>query len=136
MRTRVTVLVLAAGALPAGGDALAAGGVTPLSPAAGATLPVGRPATFRMRVHGRGEVHVRVCRSRRRNRSGVICAAEDLGRARRGAGGVSVYRARVYDLPSYWLERRGTYYWQAYRIQCSRLSDCLRPGPVRRVRVG
>jgi hypothetical protein len=136
MRTRLTVVVLAGGALLAPAAALAAGGVRPLSPAAGATLAVGRPATFRMRVQGPGEVHVRVCRSRRRNRSGLICAREDLGRARRAGGGVYVYRARVYDFPSYWLERRGTYYWQAYRVDCRSLSDCFRPGPIRRVRVG
>ena len=38
-----------------------------------------------------------------------------------------------------WLNSPGTYYWQAYRIECivgSDLSDCRQEGPIVKVKVG
>jgi hypothetical protein len=110
-------------------------GITPLAPAAGDEVPSGAPVTFRLRAHGRGQVWVRVCRSARKNREGVICAGLEVGRAKRRAGGIYTYRPPFRDFPSFWLNTPGAYHWQAYRIACVR-SDCRAEGPIVRFSVG
>jgi hypothetical protein len=136
MRTCASLLALAAAALLAA-PAWAAHGITPLSPASGATVRVGTRPTFRLRVHGPGAVWVRVCRSKRRHRDGTICDGADLGRAHRRRGSLFTYRPPLFRFAGYWLERRGTYYWQAYRLDCgASLRDCRQEGQVIRFRVG
>jgi hypothetical protein len=116
--------------------ALAAQQVEPVSPLDGVTVPRGESPTFRMQVRGSGQVWVRVCRTRRLSRDGVICAGESLGRARRN-GGTHEYKPRYHDFPEFWLNRAGTYYWQGYRVVCdTRGRDCRRQGPVVRFQVG
>jgi hypothetical protein len=110
-------------------------GITPLAPAAGDQVPSGEPVTFRLRAHGKGQVWVRVCKSARKNREGVICAGLEVGRAKRQAGGVYTYRPPFHDFPSFWLNTPGTYHWQAYRLACVR-SDCRAEGPIVRFSVG
>ena len=66
-----TALVLA-GAAPA----FAASGITPLSPKSNSTVPAGQSPTFKMRVKGKGQVWVHVCKSNKKNSDGVICSEE------------------------------------------------------------
>ena len=66
----------------------------------------------------------------------MICTGEAVAKARRRGGRFS-HRARYWDLPAFWLNRPGVYYWQAHRISCERgLGDCRLEGPVVRFRVG
>jgi hypothetical protein len=136
MRLRLAVLALALLALAAA-PALAATkhGITPLTPRAGDEVPKGRAPTFRARVHGSGQVWVRVCSSARKDRNGVICDRLALGRATRHKGGIYEFRPRFHDFPDFWLNRPGTYHWQAYRLACVG-SDCRAEGPIVRFSVG
>jgi hypothetical protein len=131
----VAVGVLLAAVLAPAGVAAAASGITPLTPRAGAVVPKGKSTTFTLRVHGSGRIWVRVCSSPKKSRDGVICDNATLGEAIRGKGGVASYRPRFFDFPQFWLNRPGTYYWQAYRLQCVH-GDCRQEGPVVRFRVG
>jgi len=126
----VTLGCLAAMAAPAG----AAASIRPLSPKAGATVPLGKSPAFRARVHGSGQVWVRVCGSRR-TKGGLICAADSIGRAKRGRFSLYTYKPKFYAFAGFWLNRPGTYYWQAYRIACTR-SRCRQPGPIVAFKVG
>ena len=138
-RPRAALLVLGLlllGVLaPTTATAATRNGITPLAPRAGASVPSGESPTFRMRVRGRGSTWVHVCKSARRNRQGVICTEESIGRARR-SGRTYTYKPRFFDFPAFWLNNPGTYYWQAHRIQCEGSTrDCRQEGPVVRFRV-
>ena len=133
MRTLLALAVTAV--VPAG--AQAANGITPISPARGATVAVGTRPTFRMRVHGAGLVWVRVCRSPKRHRDGTICDSANFGRAHRRHGSVFTYTPRLFRFEGFWLETPGTYYWQAYRLACTTMrKDCRREGAVTRFKIG
>jgi hypothetical protein len=129
-RLLLTVAVVLGLASPAS----AANGVTPLSPKSGATVPEGKSPRLRARVHGPGQVWVRVCGSRRTN-SGLICATDAIGRMKRGRFAVFSFRPKFHDFAGFWLNRPGTYYWQAYRIACKG-SRCRQPGPIVAFKVG
>jgi hypothetical protein len=65
----------------------------------------------------------------------------------RGKKGAKTRRGRLYTFtpekftfPEYYLNRAGTYYWQAYRIFCIRIPgrkafDCIQEGPIRKFQV-
>jgi hypothetical protein len=131
----VPAVVLASALLAA--PAQGAGSVTPLSPKAGDTVPAGKRPTFRVAVKGRHTgVFVHVCKSSRRNRDGMICHKEAVGKAKRKGRGRYVYRAEYFDLAGWWLNNPGVYYWQAYRTWCDDgLDDCKSEGPVVKFRV-
>ena len=135
MPRRVHFLVLAATLLLAP-SALAATkhGITPISPAAGDEVPAGEKVTFRLRARGEGQVWVRVCKSARKSRDGVICDRLAVGRAKRQHGGIYTYTPRFHDFPEFWLNTPGTYHWQAYRVACVG-SDCRAEGPIVRFSV-
>jgi hypothetical protein len=136
MRTRLTLLAVAAGLLGAA-PALASNGITPIAPANGATVPVGKAPTFKMRVHGPGTVWVVVCKSAKRHKDGTICDSQTLGRARRSHGSLFTFKPKFFDFPGFWLVTPGTYYWQAYRIHCTtNLDDCRQEGTVTRFEIG
>ena len=107
-------------------------GVTPVAPKAGATVTAGRAPTFSIRARGGGEVYVHVCRSKAKRADGLICSMESAGRAKRGARGLYRFKPTYRDFPGFWLNRPGTYYWQAHRIRCAnrRTRDCRQEGPV------
>src|SRR3954447_2287996 len=116
----LAVLAAAVVALAAlAGAALAASstlhGVTPVSPKAGATVPVGKSPTFKVRAKGGGQVWVYVCKSKKKDREGLICNKASIGRARKH-GSVYSYKPTFFDYPQFWLNTPGTYYWQAHRI--------------------
>ena len=137
MTLRSLAAVLTAGALLAGASpALAASGITPLSPKSGSTVPAGQSPTFKMRVKGAGQVWVHVCKSKQKDSDGVICSDESIGRAKK-KGGVFQYKPKFFDYDEFWLNSPGTYYWQAHRIQCeSGIDDCLQEGPIVKFKVG
>jgi hypothetical protein len=116
--------------------ALGANGITPLSPKSGATVPVGKRPTFKLRVSGPGHVWVNVCKSKKKDKEGVICSTETLGEAKRGNGGVHSFKAKYFDFTGFWLNTPGTYYWQAYRIDCGSGNDCKQEGAIVRFKVG
>jgi hypothetical protein len=137
---RPVAVVVAAGVFAAGiaGVALASTkhGITPVSPKQGATVPVGKSPTFKMRVHGAGQVWVYVCKSPKKHKEGVICHGASIGQAHKH-GGVFTYKPEFFDYPAFWLNTPGTYYWQAHRIKCeTTIKDCLQEGPITRFKVG
>lgn len=136
-RLLIAAVVAALAAAPAYALAATRNGLTPLSPKSGAAVPKGKSVTFTGRVRGRGPVFVHVCKSARKSKAqGTICMKATIGQARKKGGRFS-YRQRTYSFDAYWLNRPGTYYWQAYRIACENgnTSDCRQEGPVVRFRV-
>ena len=139
MSAKLTVAVIIAGslAIPSAASAATKHGITPLAPKAGSSVPAGKSPTFKMRVKGKGQVWVHVCKSKKKDSDGVICSDPDLGRAKK-KGGVFQYKPKFFDFPEFWLNSPGTYYWQAYRIACEggNLSDCYQEGPIVKFKVG
>ena len=141
-RLRAVVLSLAlvavVGATAAAAYAATPHGVTPVAPKAGARVPAGEAPTFVVRARGGGEVYVHVCRSKAKRADGLICSMESVGRATRGKRGLYRYTPTFHDFPSFWLNRPGTYYWQAHRIACEdgNTKDCLQEGPIVKFKVG
>ena len=129
--TALTALVLAGSA-----SAATKNGITPLAPKAGTSVPSGKAATFRMRVSDPGSgVFLHVCKSNKKNKEGMICKKATLLQAKKRKG-VFVAKQTFFDFPAFWLNNPGTYYWQAYRIECrSGSSDCKQEGPVVRFKV-
>ena len=138
--TRVarTLALTALTALAIGGTASAAtkNGITPVAPKAGTSVPAGKAATFRMRVSKPGAgVFMHVCKSSKKNKEGMICKKATILQAKK-KNGVFQAKQTFYDFPAFWLNNPGTYYWQAYRIECrSGSSDCKQEGPVVRFKV-
>jgi hypothetical protein len=137
MSPKLPLLLVTAGllAVPSAATAATKNGITPLAPKAGKSVPAGERPTFKMRVKGRGQVWVHVCKSKRRDSEGVICSTESIGRARK-KGSSYQYKAKFFDFPGFWLNSPGTYYWQAHRIACNAaITDCRQEGPIVKFRV-
>jgi hypothetical protein len=137
-RVARTLALTAFTALALAGPAAAAtkNGITPLAPKAGTSVPAGKAATFRMRVSDPGAgVFMHVCKSNKRDKQGMICKKATILQAKKRKG-VFVAKQTFFDFPTFWLNNPGTYYWQAYRIECrSGSSDCKQEGPVVRFKV-
>ena len=136
--SRLVVAVLVAGlALLTAAVAHAANGITVVSPKAGSKVKTGSRPTFKVKVDGDGTVFVHVCKSKKKDSDGVICSKELIRQAKR-KGGTASLKAPIYNYPAYWLNSPGTYYWQAYRINCEGddLDDCKQEGPVVKFKVG
>jgi hypothetical protein len=131
----VSAALLASALLAA--PAHGANGVLPISPKAGDSVPAGKRPTFKVAVKGRHKgVFVHVCKSKKRNRNGMICRNQALGKAKRTGRGRYEHKAKFFDFPGFWLNRPGTYYWQAYRAWCEDgLRDCKAEGPVVKFKV-
>ena len=109
-------------------------GITPLAPKAGTSVPAGKAVTFRMRVKDPGAgVFVNVCKSKHRNKKGVICHKVTIGQAKKRKGAYE-FKQKFFDFPAFWLNNPGRYYWQAYSTICNG-SDCYAEGPVVRFKV-
>ena len=137
MSARLPLLLILAGLLvvPTTASAATKNGITPLSPKAGSSIPVGKRPVMKMRVKGPGQVYVHVCKSKQKDADGLICFKESIGRARKKAGTFR-YKPKFFDFPAFWLNSPGTYYWQAHRIACEGdLSDCRQEGPIVKFRV-
>ena len=124
-------------AVPAVADAATKNGITPVTPKAGKTVDAGSRPVFKVRSKGKGTVWVAVSKSAKRDKDGVIKSSEDTFFKRmRKQGGLFQVRATFFDYPEFWLNSPGTYYWQAYRIDCTGdLDDCKREGPVVKIKV-
>ena len=137
-RVARTLALTAFTALALAGPAAAAtkNGITPLAPKAGTSVPAGKAATFRMRVSDPGAgVFMHVCKTNKRDKQGMICKKATILQAKKRKG-VFVAKQTFFDFPAFWLNNPGTYYWQAYRIECrSGSSDCKQEGPVVRFEV-
>jgi hypothetical protein len=138
MSARLPLLVVLAGllALPSAASAATKNGVTPLSPKAGSSIPVGKRPVMKMRIKGSGQVYVHVCKSKKKDSDGLICFKESIGRAKK-KGGTYRYKPKFFDFPAFWLNSPGTYYWQAHRIACEggNTSDCRQEGPIVKFKV-
>lgn len=78
---------------------------------------------------------VHVCKSKRKDKDGLICSDEAIGRATKKSG-VYRFKAKFFDFPEFWLNSPGSYYWQAHRIACEgTTSDCRQEGPIVKFRV-
>ena len=89
-----------------------------------------------MRVNDPGAgVFMHVCKSNKKDKEGMICKKATILQAKK-RNGVFEAKQTFYDFPAFWLNNPGTYYWQAYRIECrSGCSDCKQEGPVVRFKV-
>jgi hypothetical protein len=138
MSARLPTTLVVAGLLllPSSAAAATKNGITPLAPKAGKSVPAGKDVTFRMRVKGKGQVYVHVCKSKKKNKDGVICTNAAIGRAHKH-GGKFRYTSKFADFPAFWLNNPGTYYWQAFRIACEGgdISDCNLESPIVKFRV-
>jgi len=137
MSARLTLTLIVAGALLLPSSAVAAtkNGVTPVAPKAGKSVPAGKRPTFKVRAKGGGQVWVHVCKSKKKDKDGLICTKEAIGRAKKKSGTYK-FKAPFFDFPEFWLNSPGTYYWQAHRISCEgNLSDCRQEGPIVKFRV-
>ena len=142
MSARLPLLLVLIGllALPSVAFAASKNGITPTSPTAGKTVPIGERPTLKGRVKGPGPVYIHVCKNKRKNSEGVICSsalkAEAIQKAKRRSGRFSA-KMKFFDFPEFWLNSPGTYYWQAHRIACEGdLSDCRQEGPIVKIKVG
>jgi hypothetical protein len=111
--------------------------ITPLAPKAGTSVPAGKALTFRMKVGDPGSgVFVHVCKSKKRDGDGLICSKETMLKAKKRNGAFQARQKAYALLDDFFLNRPGTYYWQAYRIECfSGSSDCSQEGPIVRFKV-
>ena len=140
MSARLTLLLALAALLAVPTVALGATkhGITPKSPKAGSTIPVGKRPTIKGKVKGKGQVYIYVCKSKKKDKDGLICHEEAIQKAKKKNGKFSA-KMKFYDVPEFWLNSPGTYYWQAHRIDCivgSDLSDCRQEGPIVKFKVG
>jgi hypothetical protein len=137
MPARLPFALLVTGLLILPGSASAAtkNGITPLAPKAGKSVPAGKSPTFKLRAKGPGPVWVHVCKTKRKDKNGVICHKASIGQARKRSG-VFRFKPQFFDFPAFWLNSPGTYYWQAHRISCEgTTSDCRQEGPTVKFRV-
>jgi len=109
-------------------------GITPVAPKAGTSVPQGKAATFRMKVaHPGAGVFVNVCKSKHKDKDGVICSKVTILQAKKHKGTWEA-KQKFFDFPAFWLNNPGTYYWQAYATTCNG-GDCKAEGPVVRFKV-
>jgi hypothetical protein len=132
MATMAALLLLAPTA-----DGVTKNGLTPLSPKAGDSVPAGKRPTFKLKFKGPGQIWVHVCKSKRKDASGLICTDESIGRAKKTSSTRARYKAKFFDFPEFWLNSPGTYYWQAHRIACEDgdITDCRQEGPIVKFKV-
>ena len=138
MSARLTLILATAAlvAVPTVAFAATKNGITPTSPKAGETIPVGKRPTMKGKVKGAGQVYVHVCKSKRKVDDGDICTDEAVERAKVKKGRFSV-KLPYHAFPDFWLNSPGTYYWQAHRSACEgSITDCRQEGPIVKIKVG
>lgn len=111
-----------------------------LSPKRGALLDLGSRPTFKVRdttAAARGlKLFITISTSKKRNRRGDL-KKTSIGsfRAMKRRRSIFSYRAEAYSFPTWFMAREGTYYWQAYRIDCAAARSCHVHTGVRSFRV-
>jgi hypothetical protein len=147
MSARLTLLLALAAllAVPTVAFGATKHGITPKSPKAGATVPIGTTPVYKGKFKGKGQIYVHICASKKKDKKGVICldkngapvSGADIGKAKKKGKRFS-YKPKFFDFPEFYLNTPGTYYWQAYRIACEHgnIKDCLQEGPIVKFKVG
>ena len=114
-------------------------GPVPIAPSAGKALKRGVPFSFKVRVDSDAPtgVFVKVSKSKRVGEDGTL-ANDIYFREMKLSGAYFTKKVERYAaLSDHFLNRRGTYYWQAYAIDCSDgTDDCNVEGPVPKFRIG
>lgn len=133
-RTRRTLVTLAAVLLATTGS-LAAAGAAParpqlLAPGKGKVLRLGSEPTFKVRDRSanarRYGVFLIVSPTKRTNRHGELKRHRRIGtfaKMRRTGRFGFVYRTPAYAFDHWFMQRPGTYYWQAFHVDC-RVRGC------------
>lgn len=130
-RVHLTAAALVAALLLAASPALA-DGPRPLSPSSGKTLRLGVPFTFKVSDPNQGSVFIAVSKSRAKRSDGTLKDQATWFRKMGGSRGTRTKKVERYQyLTSHFLNRKGTWYWQAWRIDCAEQDDCNVEGPVR-----
>ena len=128
----VTVAALATGATVATAQS---GGPSPQAPTQNKALPAGKAFTFKVKDARSGAVFITVSTSKKKKADGTL-RKQDWFRKMAKKGSVHSKKTDLYPaLTDYFLNKPGTYYWQAYRIDCSAQQDCNVEGPVRTFRI-
>lgn len=132
----LVALVLATGAGSSTRDDLTP--PTLLEPVAGQAIQAGTHVVFRIRTHpGDGYLWLKVSRSPTPVEScGVIGFDADIERFT-ATSDASVYEARpsYFSYADFWMNKVGTYYWQAYRIEYGSGADGCIESEIRPLRI-
>ena len=129
---------LAAGLLAAG--AVGASAPRQTAPKARAVLALGSQTTFKVRdttsAGRRYGVWITVSTSKRRKANGDL-KQTSIGSFRRMKRKGTTYRYKTedYSFPTWFMAREGTYYWQAYRIDCAAVKSCHVHSKIRSFKV-
>lgn len=116
-------------------------GVAAGTPRNGTTVSKSSRPTFQVRVKEPGSqssfgVYLRASRKAGKIAGGLIRYDRFIGKMRRTAPGVyeiTPDEAKKYTYPKYWLNRSGTYHWQAYLIYCLKDGPCFHASAVRKL---
>jgi hypothetical protein len=125
-------VVLLTAVLALGAAQAASAAPTLLAPGNGKVLENGSRPTFKVRdghpnAH-RYKIFMRISAKRRTTRGGELKKTEVgtfVQMVARGRAGF-VYKTPDYSFPTWFMARPGTYYWQAFHIDCTlpRVKDC------------
>jgi hypothetical protein len=114
-----TLLALTAGAGVASADV----GPKLLAPGNGKVLARGSQPIFKARDVGdafNGRVWLTISSSKQRDKNGKLKQAKfgTFTNMKRGKNHTYTYKPPAYTFDSWFMQRPGTYYWQAYHINC------------------
>jgi hypothetical protein len=113
-------------------------GPVPIAPSSGKALKRGVPFAFKVRVDSDAPtgVFVKVSKSKQVGDDGTL-ANDIYFREMKLSGAYFAKKVERYAaLSDHFLNRPGTYYWQAYAIDCSDgTDDCNVEGPIRKFRI-
>jgi hypothetical protein len=145
-RPKLTLLPLLVGAFLFVATAEAASGPSLLAPSAGKHFGVAAKITFKVRdrsTKARKYGMTVVVNSKRTVKHGELQmpgknAAGDYAAMKRRKHGVWTYTPPSYTYPSWYMRRRGTYYWQSFHIDCfaGGPKNCHIVSKIRTFRVG
>jgi hypothetical protein len=113
---------------------------TNVAPSSGKSLPRGVPFTFKVHLDpnssGSG-VFLNVSKSKKVKDDGTLANSIYFRSMKQGSNGQWTKKVERYKaLTSHFLNRKGTYYWQAYVIDCSEgTDDCNVEGPIGKFKI-
>jgi hypothetical protein len=125
VHTRLIALLAIGSALMLAGPATA-GAAAPklITPKAGATVAIGSQPPFKVRdgsaAAKKYKIFITISTTRKTKKNGDL-KQTSVGTfaATTRKGDVFTYKPPAYSFPTWFLARAGTYYWQAYRIDCA-----------------
>lgn len=139
IRRRMAAALIAGVTVATGAAAAHGAGAGPraVAPKQGKSIKQGTQITFKVRSSKAGTVILEVSKSRRTGADGTIAGDEYLRKMVAKGKGLYSKKADAYpDWQAYFLNKPGTYYWQAHRINCKDAhsnKDCAIEGPVRKL---